>query len=109
MASHESDEFAHGALELARHRREQQTSMRSALGAPAYGGVGYGLSAYGSSSGAVTGVQQQPAGGQPAPAPGSDTTPPVSPDQFGGITTPAPAGDSGTSGGVAAGTGGAAA
>lgn len=106
MAANESDEFAHGASELSRMRREKQLHLRAGGMGPNVAGVGYGISSYGSPIGSVTGVQQPGMGIDPAAA-----TPPVSPDQFGGITTAAPAGDSGTSGAATAGagTGGAAA
>ena len=105
MATSDNSEFAHGASELARMRRDKQLTLRAngmGLGAA---GIGYGISSYGSPTGAVTSVQQPVLG-----AAAASTAPPVSPAQFAGITTAAPAGDSGTSGTAtaAAGTGGAA-
>lgn len=104
--ANDNDEFAHGASELSRMRRDKQLHLRANGMGSGIAGVGYGISSYGSPMGAVTGVQQ--------PGMGVDTSataPPVNPDQFGGSTTPAPAGDSGTSGTATAGagTGGAAA
>ena len=106
MATSDNNEFAHGASELARMRRDKQLHLRANGMGLGVAGLGSGLSSYGSSMGAVTSVQQPVLG-----AGAGTTAPPVSPAQFAGITTAAPAGDSGTSGTAtaAAGTVGAAA
>lgn len=89
MAS-EAAEFAGGAsaLEKAKRLRRRGASLRGSGG---YGvpGVWFGLGAYGSPIGAVTGVQQ------PTPPAEAGTTPgdAMSADQFGGAT-----GDAGGSG-----------
>ena len=106
MATYENDEFSHGASEFARMRREKQLHLRASGMGLGVAGLGYGISSYGSPMGAVTSVQQPVLGAGVS----ATTAPPVSPMQFAGITTAAPAGDSGTSGTAtaAASTGGAA-
>lgn len=107
MATSSTDEFAHGALELSEHRKHM-LSLRAGAGMPV-GGPSYGLSAYGSPIGSVTGVQQPGAPTQPTPPAGTtgdsgtSGTDTISPDQFGGLSSAADAGDSSAPAGAAAG------
>lgn len=70
-------------LNQAKKLRGRAPQLRAGFGA--VGGVGYGLSAYGSPIGTVTGVQQPPPPAEGGITPGEA----MSSDQFGGGGTPA--------------------
>lgn len=88
-----NEEFAEGAHALT-HRQHKVHHLRVASGYPIQPGIG----AYNSPGGMVTSVQTPPDNTTP-------DQPTMSPDQFGGGSAPAPAGDSGSSGGGATGGG----
>lgn len=82
--------FDAGARDLALERRRKQLTMRE-RGVGAYGGVGYGLSAFGYPLGSITGVGQ---GGAP---PSSPPATEALGEQFGGAGDAGSGGDSGGS------------